>query len=142
MIGRRQGVPDAVLEVMDQSTALTKNNTTMTFNIAFNYGARAEIIDAVKTINQKITEGKLKIDDVDEKNFGSYLYTKDDSEVDLLIRTSGELRISNFLLWQASYAEFYFTSKYWPEFTIKEFHKALDEFASRERRYGKVLSVV
>ena len=109
---------------------------------SFNYGARSEIVDAVKLVHQKITEGKLSVDDVDEKTFGSYLYTKDDSEVDFLIRTSGEMRISNFLLWQVSYAEFYFTPKYWPEFTVEEFHKALKDFSSRDRRYGGILSGV
>lgn len=141
-IGRRQGISTAVLEAVDKAMKLTENNETMTLNVAFNYGARAEIIDAAKTIYQDIQEGKLAINEVTEKKFESYLYTKNDSEVDLLIRTSGEYRISNFLLWQVSYAEFYFTSKYWPEFTIEEFHKALNDFEGRERRYGGVLSAV
>ncbi len=141
-IGRRQGVPDAVLEAIDKATVLTKKNERMILNIAFNYGARAEIIDAIKTIHQKVAKGEISIDDIDEKSFGSYLYTKNHSEVDLLIRTSGELRISNFLLWQISYAECYFTTKFWPEFTIEELHKALKDFSNRERRYGSVLSTV
>lgn len=141
-IGRRQGIPSAVLGAIDQTMALTEHNRTMTLNIAFNYGARAEIVDAVKSIGQDIMEGKTKINDIDEEKLEFYLYTKDQSEVDLLIRTSGEQRISNFLLWQISYAELYFTSKYWPEFTSQEFHKALEEFASRERRYGRVNIVV
>ncbi len=141
-IGRRKGVPEAVLESIDKATALTQNNQAMTLNIAFNYGSRAEIVDAVKSLHQEITQGKLKVDDIDEKEFATHLYTKDESEVDLLIRTSGELRVSNFLLWQVSYAEFYFTSKYWPEFTVEEFHKALKDFANRDRRYGGVLSGV
>jgi undecaprenyl diphosphate synthase len=141
-IGRRQGIPSAVIDAMDKAMTLTKDNEAMTLNIAFNYGARAEIIDAVKVIHEDVAQGKIKIDEIDEKNFGSYLYTKNDSEVDLLIRTSGEYRISNFLLWQISYAEFYFTSKFWPEFTIEELHKALKDFAGRDRRYGGVLSAV
>jgi undecaprenyl diphosphate synthase len=141
-IGRRQGMPAAVLEAIDKAMKLTENNKTMTLNVAFNYGARTEIIDAVKIAHKDIIDGKLNIDDLDEKSFSSYLYTKNDSEVDLLIRTSGEHRISNFLLWQISYAEFYFTSKYWPEFTVEEFHNALKDFAGRDRRYGGVLSAV
>ena len=141
-IGRREGIPDAVLKAMDQSISLTKDNTSMTLNIAFNYGARSEIIDALKTVYEKIKQKKLNIDDVNEDNFGLYLYTKEQPDVDLLIRTSGEFRISNFLLWQISYAELYFTSKYWPEFTAKEFHLALKSFASRERRFGGVKAVV
>ena len=140
-IGRRQGIPDAVLDAIDKAMNLTSNNTAMTLNIAFNYGARAEIVDAVKLIYKEINQGKLSIDDINENNFNHYLYTKNQPEVDLLIRTSGELRISNFLLWQISYAELYFTPKFWPEFSSEELHKALDEFASRERRYGGVKTV-
>ena len=137
-IGRRQGVPATVLKTFDQSSDLTKNNKGMVLNIAFNYGARAEIIDAIKNVYHDYTQGKLNIRDLNEEKFAHYLYTKEQSEVDLLIRTSGEQRISNFLLWQISYAEIYFTSKYWPEFTVTEFHKALKEFINRERRYGGV----
>ena len=137
-IGRRLGVPAGVLKTFDQANNLTKDNTGMIFNIAFNYGARAEIIDAIKNIYQDVVQGKFDIRDLNEEKFNQYLYTKGQSEVDLLIRTSGEQRISNFLLWQISYAEFYFTSKYWPEFTVTEFHKALKEFVSRDRRYGGV----
>ncbi len=141
-IGRLTGVSQPVLEAINKAMTLTENNETMTLNIAFNYGARAEIIDAVKMIHQNINQGKLRIDDVDENNFGQYLYTKSQSDVDLLVRTSGELRISNFLLWQISYAELYFTSKFWPDFTVGEFHKALKEFAGRDRRYGGVKTTV
>ncbi len=137
-IGRRQGVPSGVLKTFDQASNLTKDNQGMVLNIAFNYGARAEIIDAIKNICHDSSQNRLNIQDLNEEKFSHYLYTKDQSEVDLLIRTSGEQRISNFLLWQISYAEFYFTTKYWPEFTVAEFHKALKEFVSRERRYGGV----
>jgi len=137
-IGRRQGVPKAVLKAIDTAEELTRHNKMMILNVAFNYGARAEIVDAIKTICQMVGQKQLKIDDIDEENFGFYLYTKNQPEVDLLIRTSGEQRISNFLLWQISYAELYFTPKYWPEFTVQEFHKALKDFANRERRYGGV----
>ncbi len=141
-IGRRQGVPKTVLKAIDEAMELTQHNKIMILNIAFNYGARAEIVDAVKTIYQMISQKQLKIDDINEGNFGLYLYTKNQPEVDLLIRTSGEQRISNFLLWQISYAELYFTPQYWPEFTAAEFHKALKNFSNRERRYGGVQTLV
>ena len=135
-IGRRQGVPQEVLNAMDEAAFATMGNTAMTLNIAFNYGARGEIVDAVKSILAQVHEGRIKIDDVDEKVINSYLYTKSQPDPDLLIRTSGEMRISNFLLWQLSYAELYFTDKCWPEFNAEEFSKALASFAQRERRWG------
>jgi len=137
-IGRRQGVPDEVLKAMDEAVRLTTANTAMTLNIAFNYGARAEIVDAVKFIAALVREDKIKTDAIDEETISSYLYTKGQPDPDFLIRTSGEERISNFLLWQMSYAELYFTDKYWPEFNEEEFHKALNNYAQRERRWGTV----
>jgi undecaprenyl diphosphate synthase len=137
-IGRRQGVPQEVIKAMDEAILATKGNTTMTLNIAFNYGARGEIIDAVKFISCQVRDGKLKTDDIDEKLVSSHLYTQGQPDPDLLIRTSGEERISNFLLWQLSYAELYFTNKCWPEFNEEEFSKALTSYAQRERRWGKV----
>ncbi len=137
-IGRRHQVPPEVLKAMDQAARLTMNNTTMTLNIAFNYGARAEIVDAVKSILPQALEGKIRPDDIDEKLISAHLYTKGQPDPDLLIRTSGEERISNFLLWQISYAEIYFTDKCWPEFNEEEFSKALRCYAQRERRWGKV----
>jgi undecaprenyl diphosphate synthase len=124
-IGRRQGMP-------------TEAHQAMTLNIAFNYGSRGEIIDAVKSIATKVTQGQIKPNDIDEKTISSHLYTKDQPDPDLLIRTSGEERISNFLLWQLSYAELYFTEKFWPEFTPQEFAKALSIYAQRDRRWGGV----
>ena len=137
-IGRRHEVPPEVLEAMDEAARVTMHNTTMTLNVAFNYGARAEIVDAVKSIAHQGREGKIKADDIDEKLISSHLYTKGQPDPDLLIRTSGEKRISNFLLWQLSYAELYFTDKYWPEFNEEEFSKALTSYAQRERRWGSV----
>jgi len=137
-IGRRQGVPQEVLDAMDQAALVTIGTAKMTLNIAFNYGSRGEIIDAVKCIVHQAAEGKIKAEDVDEKTIASYLYTKDQPDPDLLIRTSGEMRISNFLLWQLSYAELYFTEKCWPEFNEEEFSKALTSYAQRERRWGGV----
>ena len=137
-IGRRQGVPPEVLKAMDESSSLTMGNTAMTLNIAFNYGARAEIVDAIKSIASQAAAGNLEADDVDERLISAHLYTKNQPDPDLLIRTSGEERISNFLLWQLSYAELYFTEKCWPEFDKEQFLKALTTYAQRERRWGGV----
>jgi undecaprenyl diphosphate synthase len=135
-IGRRQGVPQEVLKAMDEASLSTTGNTTMTLNIAFNYGAKSEIVDAVRSIAAQVCKGNIKVDDIDEKLIDAYLYTKGQPDPDLLIRTSGEERISNFLLWQLSYAELYFTDKCWPEFNKEEFSKALASFSERERRWG------
>ena len=137
-IVRRQGIPNEVLKAIDEAVFLTKEKKTMTLNIAFNYGARGEIIDAVRSISAQVRDGKIGPDDIDEKLISSHLYTKGQPDPDLLIRTSGEERISNFLLWQLSYAELYFTGKFWPEFNEEEFSKALANYAQRERRWGKV----
>jgi len=137
-IGRRQGMPAEVLKAMDESTRVTLTNKTMTLNIAFNYGARGEIVDAIKSISAQVLDGKIKTEDIDETVVSAHLYTKGQPDPDLLIRTSGEERISNFLLWQLSYAELYFTEKCWPEFNEEEFSKALTSYAQRERRWGKV----
>ncbi len=137
-IGRRLGVPDAVLKAMDEAVMLTAGNKDMTLNVAFNYGARAEIVDAMKAIGQELKEGMLALEAIDEEVIDQHMYTHGQPDPDLLIRTSGEERISNFLLWQLSYAELYFTDKYWPDFTQEEFHKALSEYARRERRWGGV----
>ncbi len=138
--GRREGAPPFVLEAFDRAVAATQGNPGMVLNIAFNYGGRLEILDAVRAIARDCADGKLAPEAVDEALFSSRLYTAGLPDPDLLIRTSGEKRISNFLLWQLSYAEFYFTEKYWPEFTGKEFSLALDDFSRRDRRYGRVLA--
>ena len=136
--GRREGAPASVLDAFDRAIAATRDNPGMVLNIAFNYGARQEIMDAVRSIARDCAAGALSPDKVDEGLFASRLYTAGLPDPDLLIRTSGEKRISNFLLWQLSYAEFYFTEKYWPDFTPEEFHRALSDFAGRKRRYGGV----
>ena len=137
-IGKREGVPPSVIKTINSATEMTKHNTGMTLNMAFNYGGRVEILDAVKNIVLAVKNNQLTINDITEENFDQFLYTKGLPDPDLLIRTSGEKRISNFLLWQLSYAEFYFTDKFWPDFNQEEFEKALAEFKKRERRYGKV----
>ncbi len=139
-IGRRQGIPDHVRTAIRSAETMTGANATMTLNVAFNYGGRAEIADAVKALALDVKAGRLGLEDIGEETLGRYLYTAGQPDPDILIRTSGEQRISNFLLWQLSYAELYFTDKFWPEFTVQEFHKALAEFAGRQRRYGGVRS--
>jgi len=136
--GRREGAPASVLRTFDRVAEATKGNTGLVLNIAFNYGGRQEIIDAVRTIARECVNGSLDPEEIDGKVLSDHLYTKGLSDPDLLIRTSGELRISNFLLWQLSYAEFYFTEKYWPDFTPAEFEKAILDYQSRERRFGNI----
>ncbi len=137
-MGIREGIPAAVLKTLDEAAALTKDNTSMILNLAFNYGGRVEILDAVRKIAREAAAGKINADDINENLFSNALYTKGLPDPDLLIRTSGEKRISNFLLWQLSYAEFYFTEKYWPDFDTKELELAIADFQSRERRFGNV----
>ncbi len=137
-IGRREGVPEKVLKTMDLAQGQTKHNSSLILNLAFNYGGRLEILDAVKTVAAQVRDQKLQLEEITEESFSQRLYTAGLPDPDLLIRTSGEKRISNFLLWQLSYAEFYFTEKFWPEFDKEEFRKAILDFQSRERRYGNI----
>jgi undecaprenyl diphosphate synthase len=133
-LGRRHGLPDRVQVAMREAEALTSENTSLDVYIALNYGGRGEIVDAARRM---ISDG-LSPDEVDEETFASYLYAPEVPEVDLLIRTSGELRVSNFLLWQIAYAEFYITDTLWPDFSEKEFMKAIDSYGTRTRRRGGV----
>jgi len=138
-IGRTDRIPDSLLSTLTKVIEETKNNTGLIVNLAFNYGSRIEIIDAIQSIARSVREGKLKIEDIDEEAISSALYTKGLPDPDLLIRTSGEQRISNFLLWQLSYAEFYFTEKLWPDFSAEEFKNAIINYQTRKRRYGKLI---
>jgi undecaprenyl diphosphate synthase len=133
-LGRREGLPASVVEAVAEAEESTAENDSLDVYIALNYGGRAEIVDATKRM---MADG-LAPDDVDEKTFARYLYAPDVPEVDLVIRTSGELRVSNFLLWQIAYAEFYVTDTLWPDFSAEEFLRALESFASRSRRRGSV----
>jgi undecaprenyl diphosphate synthase len=133
-LGRREHLPASVLEAVEEAEELTAANDSLDVYIALNYGGRAEIVDATRRI---VADG-LSPDDVDEKTFARYLYAPEVPEVDLVIRTSGELRVSNFLLWQIAYAEFYVTDTLWPDFSPQEFLQALESFASRSRRRGGV----
>ncbi|MBI5149290.1 MAG: isoprenyl transferase [Candidatus Omnitrophica bacterium] len=136
MIGREDTVPPAVLATLKMAVEETRANTGMIVNLAFNYGGRQEIMDAVQAIVSAVGTGALRKEDINEATFSRFLYTKDLPDPDLLIRTSGEKRISNFLLWQLSYAELYFTDKFWPDFTVGEFESAVMDYQKRERRYG------
>lgn len=139
-IGRTERIPRPLLETLKTVINETQNNTGLIVNLAFNYGARVEIIDAVKSIVGLVQKGQLNADEICEDTISQALYTKGLPDPDLLIRTSGEQRISNFLLWQLSYAEFYFTEKFWPDFDSEEFKKAICDYQERERRYGKLIT--
>ena len=116
---------------------LTKNNQALTLNVAFSYGSRQEIVDAAKKISLAVSEGKISVNELDEKLFAKNLYQPEIPDPDLLIRTAGDIRLSNFLLWQAAYAELYFTEVFWPDFDKQHLLQAINEFNKRERRYGK-----
>ena len=131
-VGRTEGISPRLLKKIEKAVELTRNNDTIILNVAFNYGGRQEIIDAVKRI---IQEG-IPPAQVDDALLSQYLYTAGQPDPDLVIRTSGEMRFSNFLLWQSAYAEFYVTPTYWPDFDETELQKALDQYAARERRFG------
>lgn len=129
--------PDLQKSIADLEES-SKDNEGLNFQVAINYGARDEIIRAMKQLVKDKEENKFTIDDIDEKLFASYLDTSDIPDPDLLIRTSGELRLSNFLLWQLAYSEFYITDVLWPDFTKEELVKAIEQYNSRDRRFGGV----
>lgn len=135
--GRKNPLPEKVLEVIDKIVEDTKNNDKLVLNICLNYGSHAEIVDTTKKICEMYKSGKISLDDVNEELFESNLYNNL-PPLDFVIRTSGELRLSNFMMWQASYAEFYFPKTYFPDFNSKEFDKAILEFNKRNRRFGGV----
>jgi undecaprenyl diphosphate synthase len=135
-IGRRAGLPDEVLREIDENSRLTRDNTGMVLCLAINYGGRTELVDAVRLLAGQAVEGKLDPDAIDEDTLSGALYTAGMPDPDLLIRTAGEMRVSNYLLWQISYAELWVTEKCWPDFDRETFHEALRDYASRERRFG------
>jgi len=136
--GRIEELPSEEREILERAKDKTKDNTGLILNLALNYGGRTEILDAVKRLALDVKEGGLDPKNLDEETFSRYLYTKSLPDPDLLIRTSGEMRISNFLLWQTSYTELYVTSVLWPNFTVKDFHQAIWDYQNRKRRFGRV----
>ena len=135
-LGREDGMSDMLVQKMHAAVDRLAKNDGMIFNIAVNYGGQDEILRAVQTLAARAAKGEIAPEDIDEKVFEAALDTADDPPVDLVIRTSGDLRLSNFLLWQAAYAEFWFTKTNWPDFTPEEFVDALVDFAHRKRRFG------
>ena len=135
-IGRIKELPEFVQRELSISIEESKMNTGMVLCLALNYGGRTEIIDATKKIAEELKKGKLKIDEITEESFKKYLYMPNMPDPDLLIRTGGEMRISNFLLWEISYAELWVTDTYWPDFKKSHLEEALAAYANRERRYG------
>jgi undecaprenyl diphosphate synthase len=136
VIGRRAELPQNVLDEIDENIRLSEKNTGSTLCLAINYGGRTEIVDAVRQIAQRVEQGDLRADDIDEHLISESLYTAGMPDPDLLIRTAGEMRISNYLLWQISYAELWVTQKCWPDFDEALLHQALRDYAARERRFG------
>lgn len=136
MIGNRENLSNSLLKSIDNAIDRTKDNTGITFNVAFNYGGRDEIVSAIKKIAENIKSNKIMIDDITEELIAENLYTKNMPDPDLLIRTSGEIRTSNFLPWQLVYSEFYFTEKLWPDFSENDLDEAILEYNNRTRKFG------
>jgi undecaprenyl diphosphate synthase len=138
-IGRRDGLAPEVLRELDENARLSEANTGLVLCLAINYGGRTELVDAFRKLGRQIEQGQLRASDIDEPTIAGALDTAGMPDPDLLIRTAGEMRVSNFLLWQISYAEIWVTEKCWPEFTREELHAALRDYARRERRFGGLL---
>ena len=139
IIGEKTHFSESVLKMIDQIEESTAEGKTLTLVLAFNYSSRREIMLATQAISERVAKGELSSEDINEEVIAEHLMTHSMPDPDLIVRTSGECRLSNFLLWQASYAEFYFPEVLWPDFDEEEFKKALDVYASRERRYGLVI---
>ena len=137
-IGIREELSDELQEQIKKTEKFTQNNTGIIMNIALNYGAREEIVRAAKEIAREAAEKKIDINDINADTISSHLYTKNQPDPDFIIRTSGEERLSNFLLWQAAYSELWFCDKLWPDFTIKDLHRSIIDFQARGRRFGGV----
>ncbi len=135
-IGRRAGLPPEVLRELDRSVEMSRDNRRMTLCLALNYSSRSEIVDAIRSLATRAAAGELRPEDIDEQTVSASLYTADLPDPDLLIRTSGEMRVSNFLLWQISYAELHVTPVYWPDFHAEAFNAAVRDYAARSRRFG------
>ncbi len=136
VIGRSDDLPENILKQIDTTIEQTTGNTGMRLCLALNYGSRGEIVDAVQKIAEQVKQGTLDVEQINEEQISSHLYTAGMPDPDLIIRTSGEMRISNFLLWQISYSELWVTQKHWPDFGKEEFHAALESYSNRNRRFG------
>lgn len=141
-IGDTAKLPLMARKLLKETIQATSHNTGLCLTFALSYGSRQEIIQAVKKIAEDVRAGKTSSENINELNFGNYLYTESMPDPDLIIRTSGEMRLSNFLLWQAAYAELYITPKLWPEFSVEDLHIAFDSYSNRDRRYGKVREAI
>ncbi len=137
-VGNLAALPRSLQGEIHQAVTQTQGNHGIEFTVATNYGGRQEIVQACRSIAEQVQQGKLNPEDISEELFGRHLYTAGISDPDLLIRTSGEMRISNFLLWQLAYAEIYVTETLWPDFDASEFHRAIYAYQQRDRRFGKV----
>ena len=137
-MGRRERIPRSTLQAIDNAVELTRDNTGMSLSIAFNYGGRAEIIDATRALAEDLYAGRITPQQVDTESFRSYLYVPDVPDPDLLVRTAGEMRISNFLLWELAYTEIYVTEVLWPDFGARDLADAIREYQTRERRFGSI----
>ncbi len=135
-IGRREGLPASVLKAGDEMTAATAHCTGLKLVLALNYGSRAEMSDAMREIGRKIEAGEISADQISEQMIGEHLYTAGLPDPDLLIRTAGESRVSNYLLWQISYAEIHVSDRYWPDFKVADLHEAIRDYSRRNRRFG------
>lgn len=138
MMGDLEHLPKHTRFAVEEAMKRTENNTGLILNFALNYGGRLEIIEAVKAISSEVASGKLQLDHINENLLSTYMQSKSMPDPDLLIRTSGEIRLSNFMLWQLAYSEFYFTDVYWPAFSEKHFIEAIQEYQRRARRFGGV----
>ncbi len=137
-IGDLSKLPPEVQRELYESFERTENNKRMTLNLALSYSGRLELINAVKTISEKVKNNELSVDEINEKVIASHLFTKNMPDPDLLIRTGGEMRVSNFLLWQIAYAEIYVTQRLWPDFSASDYLDAIEDYGRRERRFGLV----
>ncbi|QHW30034.1 isoprenyl transferase [Paenibacillus rhizovicinus] len=136
MMGNKEGLPEHTLRAVEDAVARTAGNTGLVLTFALNYGSRKEMIEAIRCIGQDVKDGKLSPDEIDVSHLESHLLSAGIPDPDLLIRTSGELRLSNFMLWQLAYSEMWFTDVYWPEFSDEHFYEAVREYQRRARRYG------
>ena len=137
-IGSRAELSEEIQQQIIKTENFTKDNTGIVMNIAVNYGGREELVSATKAICEKVLSGEASIDDIDQDSISGNIYTKDQPDPDFIIRTSNEQRLSNFMIWQASYSEFYFTETLWPDFGVNDLRKAILEYQNRNRRYGGV----